>query len=112
MKLHEFEIGHARACTPSDRNAVAGGNGGVSGLTEHLTGAASGQQHRARLTFFLSRAIKEPHTDTHVIADDQIDDTGVVVHADARLAGYPRPQKVADRPPGRIARVQHASYAM
>ncbi len=71
MKLHELEIAHARPGAPRHREAIAAGDVRIGRFLEDLTGAAGGQQHRARVDV----------------------DPPPVVEADVRRRGRSRPER-------------------
>ena len=48
MELNEFKIGNGSTGTQGERNTVAGGHVGISGLPENLTEPSGGQHHDRR----------------------------------------------------------------
>ena len=72
-RTEDLEVGHARAGTIRECDAVAGRHGGVRRLEEHLPGAAGGKQHAWRTQVAQDPlALDLADTDHHTALDQHV----------------------------------------
>ncbi len=113
MELHELEVGHLRARLERHGHAVAGRDGGIRGLGEHLPGTAGGEQRRAGPDH-VPRIVRVTirRADAVPALAEQFGDDRVIDDRDGRQRRHLPMQHAADLAPGGVLRVQHAPDAV
>ena len=112
MKLHELEVGDARAGQKRERDAVAGGDGRIGRLAEDLSGAAGREQRGRRARLDQPAVAVEESDATRRARRSTIACTTVAWSIDRqrRRRAEPRGQHAADLPSGGVCGVQHAPH--
>jgi hypothetical protein len=113
VELDELEIGDACAGEKRHRHTVAGGDGRIGSLAEHLSGAAGRKEHRGRTRrSHRSIILEKPGTHAAAVFNHKANDADVGVSGHAGQRRDALPEHPSDLTPRRVARVQHAPRAV
>ncbi len=109
MELHELQVAQDRAGAVGQRHPVAGRDGRVGGLREHLPEAATGEHDGAAadrahpVVLALAHDVQRHAGDTAVVGEEQVDGEGVLDHLDLGGPSHGRDQRALDLGPGGVA---------